>query len=198
MAALRSVATESPSGRLVIDISRLRETVATNPDTEMTAISSGLASRGADGHDSVAKAPAASQPFPRISLSLTGSDRAKKRVKVIAVVVAAVLLVGITLAVRSRFAAAPAADPLWGPARVDSRPNSAASPHLPSPTMEPKKPVSQEEGRSTFAISNALSRNIRKSNFMARADKTFQVGNATSATALTIIAGPAFESRDTR
>ena len=40
LAVLRSVGTESPSGRLVIDISRLRESRAANPDGEMTVISS--------------------------------------------------------------------------------------------------------------------------------------------------------------
>jgi serine/threonine-protein kinase len=134
MAALRSVATESPSGRLVIDISRLRETVATNPDPEMTAIRSGLTTRDADGHDSVVKPVAAREPFPRISLSLTGSAQAKKRFKVIAIVVAAVLLIGITLAVRSRKAVTPA-EPI-----VAASPSPTAEPTpLPSPSPSPKR-----------------------------------------------------------
>ena len=134
MATLRSVATESPSGRLVIDISRLRETVATNPDPEMTAIRSGLATRGADGHSSGANPAAAREPFPRISLSLTGSAQAKKRFKIIAIVVAAVLLIGITLAVRSRNAATPV-DPI-----VVASPSPTAEPTpLPSPSPSPKR-----------------------------------------------------------
>jgi serine/threonine protein kinase len=166
MAALRSVATESPSGRLVIDISRLRETIATNPDTEMTAISSGPASRGADGHDSQANVPVAREPFPRISLSLTGSDRAKKRVKVIAIVVAAVMLVGITLAVRDRFAAAPAADPV-----VVASPSPTAEPTpvpspspspSPSPTVEPKKPVQPKKEGKVKSFANKVKRFIKK------------------------------------
>jgi serine/threonine-protein kinase len=124
MAALRSVATESPSGRLVIDISRLRETLATNPDSELTAISSGVATAGRDGADDrAAETGTTREPFPRISLSLTGSAQAKKRIKVIAILVAAVLLMGIGFAIRSR-------------TNSPAQPVVVASPS-PSPTPEP-------------------------------------------------------------
>jgi serine/threonine-protein kinase len=148
MAALRSVATESPSGRLVIDISRLRETIASNPDTELTTISSGLAQRGLDGHPSKAEAPVPREPFPRISLSLTGSDRAKKRFKIIAIVVAAVLLIGIVLAVRSRNAVSPA-DPVVAVSPSPTpEPTPLPSPSpSPSPKVEPRKPVPKKEGK---------------------------------------------------
>ena len=165
MAALRSVATESPSGRLVIDISRLRETVATNPDTEMTAIRSGVASRGADGHDSRANVAAAREPFPRISLSLTGSAQAKKRIKVIATVVAAVLLIGITLAVRSRFVASPA-DPLVAVSpspTAEPTPSPSPSPSpSPTPTIEPKKPVEPKKEGKVKSFANKVKRFIKK------------------------------------
>ena len=162
MAALRSVATESPSGRLVIDISRLRETVATNPDTEMTAISGGVISRGADGHD---KAPAAREPFPRISLSLTGSDQAKKRFKVIAIVVVAVLLVGIVLAVRSRNSASPA-DPLVAVSPSPTPeptplPSPSPSPS-PTPKAEPTKPVPPKKEGKVKSFANKLKRMFKK------------------------------------
>jgi hypothetical protein len=143
----------------------LRETIATNPDTEMTAISPGLASRGSDGHDSVAKAPAARQPFPRISLSLTGSDKAKKRIKVIATLVAAVLLIGITLAVRSRFVASPA-DPLVAvspspTAEPTPVPSPSPSPS-PSPKVEPKKPVEPKKEGKVKSFANKVKRFIKK------------------------------------
>jgi hypothetical protein len=165
MAALRSVATESPSGRLVIDISRLRETVATNSDTEMTAIRSGVALGGADGHESGANVAATREPFPRISLSLTGSAQAKKRIKVIATVVAAVLLIGITLAVRSRFAASPA-DPLVvvspsPTAEPTPQPSPSPSPS-PSPTVEPKKPVQPKKEGKVKSFANKVKRFIKK------------------------------------
>jgi serine/threonine-protein kinase len=157
MAALRSVATESPSGRLVIDISRLRETVATNPDPEMTAIRSGLSTRGADGHGSGANTAAAREPFPRISLSLTGSAQAKKRFKIIAIVVAAVLLIGITLAVRSRNAATPA-DPI-----VAASPSPTAEPTpLPSPSPSPKREAAKPTPTPAKNQGSRLGRILKK------------------------------------
>jgi hypothetical protein len=39
--------------------------------------------------------------FPRLSISISGTEKSKKRLKVVAAVVAAILLIGITLAVRS-------------------------------------------------------------------------------------------------
>ncbi|MEN3329811.1 MAG: eukaryotic-like serine/threonine-protein kinase [Acidobacteriota bacterium] len=154
MAALRSVATESPSGRLLIDISRLRETLATEPDTEVTVVSSGVAMTGntTDGQGSAANTGTTREPFPRISLSLTGSDRAKKRFKVIAIIVAAVLLIGIALATRSRLNApaapivvaspSPSPSPTPEPTPVPSPsppPKREAAKPTPSPTPEKKK-----------------------------------------------------------
>jgi hypothetical protein len=148
MAALRSVATESPSGRLVIDISRLRETVATNPDPEMTAIRSGLTTRDADGHDSRANVAAAREPFPRISLSLTGSAQSKKRFKIIAIVVAAVLLIGITLAVRYRNPVTPAEPIVAASPSPTAEPTPLPSPSpSPTPKVEPKKPEPKKESK---------------------------------------------------
>jgi eukaryotic-like serine/threonine-protein kinase len=163
MAALRSVATESPSGRLIIDISRLREKIATNPDTELTAISAAVKTRGPDGHDSRATAPVAREPFPRISLSLTGSDQAKKRFKIIAVVIAAVLLIGITLAVRSRNAAS-LADPV---VEVSPSPTPEPTP-LPSPSpsptpkVEPRKPVQPKKEGKLKSFTNKIKRIFKK------------------------------------
>ena len=148
LAALRSVGTESPSGRLVIDIARLRETRATNADAEMTAISPGSSARGTEGHGSAPNAATAKQSFPRISFSLSGSEPAKKRLKVIAVVVAALLLIGITLAIRSRTATAPAemvvaASPT---PTVEPTPSPSPSPS-PSPKAQARKPVAKKESK---------------------------------------------------
>lgn len=163
MAALRSVATESPSGRLIIDISRLREKIATNPDTELTAISTAVKTQGADGHDSRATAPVAREPFPRISLSLTGSDQAKKRFKIIAIVIAAVLLIGIALAVRSRNAES-LADPI---VEVSPSPTPEPTP-LPSPSpsptpkVEPRKPVQPKKEGKLKSFTNKIKRIFKK------------------------------------
>jgi len=162
MAALRSVATESPSGRLVIDISRLRETVATSADSEMTAIRPSVA-RGADGSESRANVPAAREPFPRISLSLSGSAQAKKRIKLIATVVAAVLLIAITLAVRSRFAATPMDPIVAASPSPTAEPTASPSPSpSPSPTIEPKKPVEPKKEGKVKSFANKVKRFIKK------------------------------------
>jgi len=161
MAALRSVATESPSGRLVIDISRLRETVATNSDTEMTAIRSGVAPRGADGHDSRANVAAAREPFPRISLSLTGSAQAKKRIKVIATVVAAMLLIAITLAVRSRFVATPLEPVVVASPSPSPSPTPEPTP-LPSPSPSPKRETAKPTPTPSKDRGSRLGRILKK------------------------------------
>src|SRR6185503_7620397 len=89
------------------------------------------------------------EPFPRISLSLTGSDRAKKRFKVVAVIVAAVLLLGIAFAIGSRVSSpvqpvvvvtspspTPTAEPTPEPLPSPSPKREAAKP---TPTPEKKK-----------------------------------------------------------
>src|SRR6266542_347232 len=101
--ALRDVGTESPSGRLVIDISRLRENRAANSDAnEETVVGSAQLASGRDGKDLRPAAATMKQgSFPRLSISISGTEKSKKRLKVVAVAVAAMLLIGITLAVRS-------------------------------------------------------------------------------------------------
>jgi len=122
--ALRDVGTESPSGRLVIDISRLRENRAASSDaSELTVMGSTQAARGNNGNDSRAADVAVRQhSFPRVSVSLSGTERSKNLLKAAALVIAAVLLIGVTLAVRSRIA---------GPT------TNAVVAASPSPTVEP-------------------------------------------------------------
>jgi len=146
MAALRSVATESPSGRLLIDISRLRETLATNPDTEVTVIKADVTSgKGTDGQGPAADTGTKREPFPRISLSLTGSDRAKKRFKIFAIMVAAVLLIGMALAVGSRLNR-PAQPVVVATPSPSPTPEPSPSPSpSPSPRREAAKPTPTPE-----------------------------------------------------
>lgn len=120
--ALRDVGTESPSGRLVIDISRLRENRATSSGaTEITVIgSSSVRGNETDGSGRAAKRTSS---FPRVFVPLNFTEKSKKQIGMIAaVVLAAALLIGITFTLRSRHAAG-ATDPVV-----------AASP---SPTVEP-------------------------------------------------------------
>jgi serine/threonine-protein kinase len=144
LAALRNVGTESPSGRLVIDISRLRENRATNFDaSELTVVgaaplSSKLAGNGLESPVS------AKRSFPRVSISVTGSERSKKQLKVLGVVLAAILLIVLTLAVRSRFV---------GPtptAVVAASPSPSVEP-TPSPTPSPTPVVQERKPSATPA-----------------------------------------------
>jgi serine/threonine-protein kinase len=84
MKALRDVGTESPSGRLVIDISRLRENRAANSgENEITVLGSSEGVRGSAGNGRqippVSAGPVATKPaFPRVSVSVGGAAKSKK------------------------------------------------------------------------------------------------------------------------
>lgn len=143
--ALRNVGTESPSGRLIIDISRLREQRATNSDpSEVTVVtvqhpvvpngSGPLPRRNVDG-----------RTFPKVSVPLI-RYKSKKQLLVVMVIVAAVLLTGAGLVVRSRNAAlvpnalvGPTPDPSATPA-VEMSPSPSPTPS-PTPKREPRKPA---------------------------------------------------------
>ena len=153
MAALRDVGTESPSGRLVIDISRLRENRATNPNAnESTVIGSSPSAPGRDGNGGGPAVTTGKRPlFPRVSIPFNVTEQSKKRLQVIAALVAAVLLIGITLAVRSRFAApatnavvaaspSPSVEPTPSPS-----PTETPTPQERKPVVRPKK---ESKGRS--------------------------------------------------
>jgi serine/threonine protein kinase len=160
--ALRSVGTESPSGRLVIDISRLRENQgAANSDlNEMTVVSAARAVdlAGADGSD----VRVGHRSFPKVSVPLIGY-RSKKQVIAVAAIIAAMLLTGAGLAVRSRNAGSEP-NAIAGPS---PSPTVAPSPSpSPSPVATPKptrKPPAQKkpEGNSFF---NKSKRALKKLN----------------------------------
>jgi serine/threonine protein kinase len=163
MAALRSVGTESPSGRLVIDISRLRETQANSMDGELTAIRPAPSATIGDDHAQATNAAPARPAFPRISFSLSGSEPAKKRFKLIAVLVAALLLIGATLAVRSRITNAPAEMIVVGSPTPTAEPTPSPSPS-PSPRPTPRKaatPAPKKESKGK-AIVNKLKHLLKK------------------------------------
>jgi len=140
LAALRSVGTESPSGRLVIDISRLRESRANSePENELTVIrpASVAASTAQPAPQSVTQP--ATQPreqFPRISLPLGAAGNRRKLFAIIAV--AAVLLIAVgMIAQRLRQAAPPEAATLASPTPTVT-PTPSPSP---SPVAQAKAPV---------------------------------------------------------
>jgi serine/threonine-protein kinase len=159
LAALRSVGTESPSGRLVIDISRLRESRAATADAEMTIINAGRLSgtQSQNGVDTAAK-----NYFPRISVSVSGTEKSRKRLQILAVVVGAILVIGIMLAIRSRRAVAPSEAPI-----VSASPSPTVEPSpSPSPTATPKreakKPVQPKKESKASSLVNKFKRILKK------------------------------------
>lgn len=154
--ALRSVGTESPSGRLVIDISRLRENQSrvTNSDpNEVTVVSAGAARHSPDGDSgALATPPADRRSFPKVSVPLIGY-KSKKQLVVIAAIVAAMLLTGVGLVVRSKNAQSAAPNAISGPMPSPTvEPSPSPSPS-PSPVASPKEarkpaPKKKPEGNS--------------------------------------------------
>lgn len=167
LAALRSVGTESPSGRLVINIARLRENRATNNDaSDMTVIRPAALARGNERPNEPSKAAATKPAFPRISLSLDASDQTKKRLKIVAVVVGMAILLGIAFKVGSRNTVAPPA-----PVVVVASPSPTPEPSpLPSPSPSPspkaaaaRKPVVQPKKESKVgSFANKVKRFFKK------------------------------------
>jgi serine/threonine protein kinase len=141
--ALRSVGTESPSGRLVIDISKLRESRAANSDaTEVTVVSPSVMSVAGipAGVQSPVMQPS-NRSFSRLSVSLT--NRSTKQLLFIAVAIAIVLALALVfVAVRSRNPvpeAAAVASPSVSPT-PEASPSPVVSPS-PSPKREGRKPA---------------------------------------------------------
>lgn len=164
LAALRSVGTESPSGRLVIDISRLRENRAANSEpNEVTVLNTADVSHGRDGNGAGSAVPAAAKrSFPRVSVSVSATDKSKKQLKVIAAVVAAVLLIGITLAVWSRNPIPPTQAIVTATPSPTVEPTPSPSPAA-TPKREARKPVVQPKKESKGrALVNKFKRIFKK------------------------------------
>jgi serine/threonine protein kinase len=160
LAALRQAGTESPSGRLVIDISRLRENRATSLDaSELTVVGAVPLNSTPAGNGRESLSPAVRrQTFPRVSISVNATEKSKKQLKVIGTAIVAVLLIVLTLAVRSRFIGpAPAA----GVAATPS-PTIEATP-TPAPTPTPKK-----EERKPAAAAKPSPTPTKKRSFLKR------------------------------
>lgn len=142
LAALRSVGRESPSGRLVVDLSKLRETrAATSDATEITVVNPGVATASQAAANTGTVAADNGRSFSRMSVSLT--KRPSKQVLAIAGAVALVLLLGIALiAFRSRTTAV--ADPI---AVASPSPSTSPTPQAsPSPSPSPS-PAPKREAR---------------------------------------------------
>ncbi|HAF22780.1 MAG TPA: hypothetical protein DCK93_07660, partial [Blastocatellia bacterium] len=145
MAALRSVGTESPSGRLVIDISRLRENRAAGSEgTELTVVAQSPGVAAGNGPDIPPLQSTASRSFPKLLVPFNGSRKENKQLKVVVAVLAAILLIGATLAVRSLISAPiPQAAATATPSpTVEPSPSPSPTPG-PSPNREVRKPAAK-------------------------------------------------------
>jgi len=152
--ALRDVGTESPSGRLVIDISRLRENrAASSGENEITLLRPSKdvpssSDNGGTGRSVLAEPVGGKQTFPRVSISVGRNAKSKRQFLMIAAAVALVLLIGITLAVRSRRTVVPTEATL----AASPSPTVEASPS-PSPSPSPRRaaakpsPTPKKEGK---------------------------------------------------
>jgi eukaryotic-like serine/threonine-protein kinase len=163
--ALRNVGTESPSGRLVIDISRLRENRAANTDvSEITVVAPAQVARKPDENGSRTRSLRSRNnlSFPRVSVLLGSSDKSKKRLKVAAAIIVAVLLVGLGLGIRSLSTAPGAEATAASPSpTVEPSPSPSPSP-LPSPKTAAKKPAPSKKESKGSSFVNKVKRIFKK------------------------------------
>ncbi len=156
--ALRNVGTESPSGRLVIDISRLRENQGRTVNSDINEITVVAPSRAvglphADGPGGLAVPLSEHHSFPKVSVPLV-RPRSRRQLIVIAAIIAAMLLTGAGLVVRSRNFGLGAPAAIAGPSpspTVSPSPSPSPSPvATPQPVRKPT-PKKKPEGNSFFS-----------------------------------------------
>jgi len=159
LAALRSVGTESPSGRLVIDISRLRETRANVDVNEVTLVRPTTAARVEPAAEvaPAARLEPSAYSFPRISLPLVKARWTNKQLSVIAVIIAAALLLAVVFALRARSGIVPAESVAASPSpTVEPTPSPSPTP-TPTPKAAAKKPPVQPKKKGN-SILNKMKR----------------------------------------
>ena len=171
--ALRSVGTESPSGRLIIDISRLRENrAATSSGSELTVISPALAA--AVVNSDTAGAPGFStsissgkRSFPRVSVELNQQPQTKRRSVVLLV---GLLLLLVTVGIGYLALQSSGPNPATGA-------NAAATPS-PSATPTPEStPVARRDDKKS-ANDNANGNENANANTNANKKKGSKIGGA--------------------
>ncbi|MCM3904806.1 MAG: serine/threonine protein kinase [Pyrinomonadaceae bacterium] len=170
--ALRDVGTESPSGRLVIDISRLRENRAATSSGETTVISPALAAAVINSDSTGAPAYSASvssgkQSFPRVRIELGQIQRFRKEPLLILALAGLILVAAISyFALRSQDVA-PATN-----ANATASPSPSVSP-TPAPT-----PLPTSEQKHSAANANANANANENTNENANKKKGSKVGRA--------------------
>ncbi|MGI8835945.1 MAG: serine/threonine-protein kinase [Pyrinomonadaceae bacterium] len=161
--ALRSVGKESPSGRLVIDISKLRESRAASSDaTEITVVSpSVMAAAGIPPVAAAAAAQSNNHSFSRLSVSFT--KRSTNELLMIAGAVAVVLVLTIVLvAVKSR-SSVPDAAAVPSPSASPTAEPSPSPVVSPSPSTSPsprRRPAAAN--RNSNSKGNSVMKKLRK------------------------------------
>lgn len=169
LAALRSVGTESPSGRLIIDISRLRETRATNVEpNEVTVVSAAL-KRHADGKAAIPPPPlaGAQRPaFPKVSLPLQANAPSQasgweKKGTIVAVALFILLLLGGAMALRSTKSPASTQDVIVASPTPTVEPTASPTP-TPAPKPTPRKPEAQPKKESKPSVINKIKKFLKK------------------------------------
>ncbi|HKO96327.1 MAG TPA: protein kinase [Pyrinomonadaceae bacterium] len=160
--ALRNAGTESPSGRLVIDISRLRESMAaTSEPSEVTVIRQNVLPVTPPPVESVPTVDQAERPVIwRRSVPLSRS-LTKQQLMVLGVIIAVALLVGASLALRLRDNSPPVEAAIV--ATPTPTPESSPSP-LPTPTAQrvAKKSPTPEKKQSKGGVFNKMKRILTK------------------------------------
>ncbi|MEO7971020.1 MAG: serine/threonine-protein kinase, partial [bacterium] len=155
--ALRSVGTESPSGRLVIDISKLRESRAASSDaSEVTVVSpSVMAAAGLPTAVRDSAAQSNNQSFSRLSVSF--NNRSAKKFLLIAAAIAVVLALALALvAVKFNFGSVPEAAAVPSPS-ASPTPDPSPSP-VASPSPSPSPSPSRREGRKPAPVNTNRSK----------------------------------------
>lgn len=134
MEALRSAGTESPSGRLVVDLGRLRENrAATSGAGELKTLSDADA-------ETIVNEVGRTRGTPYAATLVDGQTRKRKPLLLAAVVVVLFGIVGVSfIALRSRGAAPALNSNVPTPAKVEASPSPSVSPSAPlvSPASSP-------------------------------------------------------------
>jgi eukaryotic-like serine/threonine-protein kinase len=172
--ALRNVGTESPSGRLIIDISRLRENrAATSSGSEVTVISPGLATAVVNGDSTGAAAYSVSsgnRQFPRVSIDLDQQKAAaRNKPLLIAGLLGLILIAGIAFFAMSFQGFAPATN-----ADLGATASPSVSP-TPSPTPSPR---SEQRQTAVNANTNDNANGNENANANANKKKGSKIGGA--------------------
>lgn len=156
--SLRGVGVESPSGRLVIDINKLRENRAHSSGTsELTVLSAGTRSDAKGANQSTAQR----QSFPRVDVPFR--RKTGRRIVLFAGVIVAALLLGGFVAWKMRGANQSASIST----NTNATPTPTATPTpspspSPSPTAKPKpSPVKKKQSKASSFV-NKVKRILKK------------------------------------